>query len=152
MNKPYELSFMLSPPDGLNATLNKHWRGKRHYDRGIHRLVYYTTLGKIPPEPLGKFKLAFIRFSHRRYDFDNFVGALKPVVDGLRHAKIILNDSWKATGAWLVDQQIIRKTEQEKLWVYVTEAEGQTDVAGVFSGLNGSLRDLGRKYEGEKVA
>lgn len=48
--------------------------------------------GKQPKEPLEKCEVICTRFSSRKSDFDNLVASFKPVIDGLRDARIIKDD------------------------------------------------------------
>lgn len=50
---------------------------------------------KRPASPLIQCEMILTRFSTRECDFDNLVASFKPVVDGLKDAGVILDDSSK---------------------------------------------------------
>lgn len=49
------------------------------------------------------------------------VASFKPIVDGLIHAKIIADDSWKMVGAWTVDQKFRPRKEGQLITIKVEE-------------------------------
>jgi hypothetical protein len=75
----------------------------------------------IPLSPLAKAHIRLIRHSHRTLDFDGLVGSLKPVVDSLVSAGVILDDRWSVLGKWDVDQVFRPKKEGNLLEIYVSE-------------------------------
>lgn len=66
-------------------------------------------------------KISIIRHSHRMLDFDGLVGSLKPVVDALVTAGILLDDRWSVLGAWAVDQRFRSKKDGPLLDILVEE-------------------------------
>ncbi len=54
-------------------------------------------------------------------DFDGLVGSLKPVVDALVTAGILLDDRWSVLGAWSVDQKFREKKAGPMLEILVQE-------------------------------
>jgi hypothetical protein len=52
------------------------------------------SLGKRPEKPLTSFQITAIRHASRFLDYDNLVASLKPVLDGLKLAKVIEDDNW----------------------------------------------------------
>ncbi len=117
----YKLKFEIP---GTPPSLNKTLRLYRHSRNKIYKVWYDSvamlTVGKRPAKPLESAHIQIIRYNYRMMDYDGVVGSLKPVVDGLQHAGIIYDDSWKVIGAWHVDQQYIKKG-QEKIVVEVFE-------------------------------
>jgi hypothetical protein len=95
---------------------------------------------ELPMSPLTKAKLILRRFGHRELDFDGLVASFKPVVDGLCQIRqpsvkvgkkrikgeiiwpgVLIDDSYKITGPWDVDQKTIPKAEQTYITVRVEE-------------------------------
>jgi len=109
---------------GLPVSLNvggNHYHFQRNKERKRwHEEIAYASVGKKPKLPLEKVKLILIRFSSRTMDYDGIVGSFKPVVDGLIHAGIIINDTIKVTGQWDCDWKYapIRKG---KIYICVEE-------------------------------
>lgn len=96
-----------------NTALREHRFARNASNREWYRLVGAAVNGKRPVAPLGRAHVSVVRLGHRLLDFDNLVGGFKAVVDGLKHAQIIKDDSWKVIGAWSVDQvQVPKKTPQ----------------------------------------
>lgn len=83
-------------PDSLNAIFTKYW--SRRYTEAIKISGdIYWLLRAAFKKPIPKWYKAKIIFTGYNcgYDYDNFVGCLKPVMDGLKNTKIILDDSSK---------------------------------------------------------
>lgn len=74
---------------------------------------------KKPHEPLSRAQLSITRHFYRTLDFDGLVGSFKPVVDGLIHAGVIVDDNWRVLGAWQCDQQFRPKKEGPRLEVTI---------------------------------
>lgn len=121
----YELKLEIRwIPEALNVTLRAH-RMKR--DRAQKAWAAYlcaethAVRKKLPTSPLKSAELRLVRHSHRMLDFDGLVGSMKPVVDGLKAAGVILDDRWSVTGAWQVDQRFRPKAEGPLLEIHVLE-------------------------------
>ena len=78
-------------------------------------------MGKLPKSPLPMVSIEIIRHSHRTLDFDGAVASVKPVVDALVSAGVMIDDSWKVTGAWLVDQKFRPKSSGPILEIRIRE-------------------------------
>jgi hypothetical protein len=117
----YRLSFELP---GLPARANRLLGASKftkHKNASVwKRAVVYTTMGKLPPEPLTRVKLTLVRCNYRTLDYDSAVMCFKPVVDGLVVAGVLKNDTWAITGKWDVDQEYAPKSEA-KLKITVEE-------------------------------
>jgi hypothetical protein len=59
-------------------------------------------------------------------DYDGLVGSLKPVVDALVSAGIVLDDRWSVLGAWRVDQRFRPKKQGPLLEIQIEELPGET--------------------------
>lgn len=79
-------------PNTLNATYT-HWTKKAAEIKRWKNAVYYAChQEKIIGISLDKAVLEFTRYSSRECDFDNLVGSFKPILDGLRYARVIKDD------------------------------------------------------------
>lgn len=91
-------------PTGLNKKLNQHFRKRNEENQNWHSEIFYYTRGKQPPSPLRKCKISLVRYCKDPLDYDNLTASFKPIVDGLKVAGIIVDDGWKVTGKWDIDQ------------------------------------------------
>jgi hypothetical protein len=107
----------------LNVALRSNRFALHRQNKQWDRLIYCLLREKnaIPPSPLTKAHIRLIRHSHRTLDFDGLVGSLKPVVDSLVSAGVILDDRWNVLGKWDVDQIFRPKKEGNLLEIYVSE-------------------------------
>ena len=110
----YTIEFELRE---IPLLLNKLLRLNRH-PRNEYNKIWYTrislaTMGKRPRTPLKKVKISVYRFHERMADYDGVVGSFKPVIDGLVHARIIEDDSFKITGPWDVNQFKVTKKRKK---------------------------------------
>jgi len=109
----YQIEFELPIiPKSLNITLRMHPFVRNKHNKEIYEAVHLLTCSQKPPQPLQRAILTFVRCSSRFLDYDNCVGSLKPVVDGLRHAGIIADDTYQVTGPWDVKQEKCPTKEQ----------------------------------------
>ena len=53
-------------------------------------------------------------------DWDSVVASMKPVVDGLVRAGIMIDDTYKVTGPWEVDQKFLQKKQGKLLEVEIS--------------------------------
>lgn len=97
------LTFPFTPKP-LNKSLRTHYHARNRESKAWDGMIAVETIHKRPETPLPKAKLRLIRYSHRFLDFDGLVGSMKPVVDALVTCGILVDDSWKVTGPWEVDQ------------------------------------------------
>lgn len=56
-------------------------------------------------------------------DFDGMALSLKPIVDGLVNAGILLDDRYSITGNWTLDQQFRPRKMGQMMEVFVEEVE-----------------------------
>lgn len=80
-----------------------------------------------PTIPFKKAKIKIVRYfssPNKFRDYDNLVACMKPVVDGLKAAGIIVDDNYEATGQWSVSQ-IKTKEKSDYLMVTVKEWENE---------------------------
>ena len=89
----YKLKFNLP---GLPKTANGshgHWRTAAAERKKWRSAVSSSAFYFRPPAPLARARITLTRLSSSKPDFDNLVISFKPIVDGLKDAKIILDDS-----------------------------------------------------------
>ena len=106
----YQLNFKVSgQPLALNKVLRMHYHSRNKYNKRWYDIIHYAVWRQLPPKPLDKATITIILHLPKRYDYDGGVGALKPLIDGLVHAKVIRNDSYVVTGPWYVTQELCKK-------------------------------------------
>lgn len=111
--------------DRLPQSLNKGLRNNRYayhqkntnWDLHIFSLVR----NNLPPAPLEKAVITIIRHSNRMLDYDGLVGSMKPVVDALVTAGVLIDDRWGVTGKWNVDQQFRPKKDGPLLEIFIEQ-------------------------------
>ena len=118
----YEINLTLQTlPKSLNKTLRQHWRGQRKAGKVWDLEIQIALRGRLPLQPLQKARIRIVRHSWRSLDFDGLVGSLKPVVDALVTAGVLLDDKWTVVGAWDVDQKFRPKKDGPLLEIQVTD-------------------------------
>lgn len=87
----YTLKIPEATPS-LNRYSFAHWR-KQHGDkkRWLKHIIE-ASLWRVPIA-MQKRRVTIERVSHRELDVDNLYGGLKPVIDGLKKAKLIIDDN-----------------------------------------------------------
>ena len=122
MQPKYELRIELTElPQSLNKKLRKHWT-KNHRENNLwDTLIYQKVFRQLPPTPLKRAKLRIVKHFWRTMDFDGFVGSLKPVVDALVTAGVLIDDKWDVVGAWEVDQVFRAKKDGPLLQIDIIE-------------------------------
>jgi len=88
-----------SVPHSPNFLSNKHWGTKYAWRSAWHEEVWgrWQEVKRLYKNdfPLKKAKLTVLVYCIEPQDEDNFIASLKPVIDGLRHANIIEDDTPK---------------------------------------------------------
>ena len=114
-----EIELSIEPTDS-NRILGVNKYAKHKVFSRVKDEIAKLTTGKRPESPLEKFSIYVTRHSKRTLDYDNFIASLKPVIDGLRMAGIIKDDSWKYVHPQsLFTNQVI--SQEKKLVVKVVE-------------------------------
>lgn len=74
-----------------------HWAVKHTTRKSLKQEIALKTRGKCPVKPLELFTVHITRHCPARnfLDYDNMVTSFKAILDGLKNAGIIKNDSWK---------------------------------------------------------
>jgi len=92
----------------IPKSLNKAFRTNRFASNNLNkiwdRVIWEACKGQLPPEPLQNARIVIRRDFYRTLDYDGLVGSMKPVVDGLVTAGVLIDDSWKTLGVWDVSQ------------------------------------------------
>jgi Holliday junction resolvase RusA-like endonuclease len=112
----YVLQFELP---GLPRTTNGshgHWRTKAASVKKWKQAVFTKAWPRRPTEPLACAIITFTRCSSVEPDFDNLVISFKACMDGLRQAKIIVDDKKKNVG------------RPEYLWEYAPKGQGKIKI------------------------
>jgi hypothetical protein len=111
-------------PESLNKK-NTAGRWGRHKENKKWDMLIGLSIAdqgeSLPRSPLTKANVRFERKSHRFLDYDNFVASLKPVMDALVDAKVLLDDSWGVTGSWDCNQSFRPKANGPKLVIDIIE-------------------------------
>ena len=122
MAEKYILKIIVpGAPENLNAVIRMKRQQYNRVKKNWHQVIWALTVSHRPPTPLKKFKIRIIRYSARMLDFDGLVGSMKPLVDGLRHSRIIRDDSWPMTGPWDVSQEFRPEKEGKQVYLEVRE-------------------------------
>lgn len=118
----YQISLTLhSLPDSLNKALRGHRAKYFSKNKKWDFLIAGMCRGKLPPKPLEKARIRIVRHFWRTLDYDGLVGSMKPIVDALVSAGVIIDDNWKVLGAWEIDQQFRPKSQGPLLEIIVEE-------------------------------
>ena len=80
-------------PESPNEVRRFHWRYRYRHD-SLWREIWYAVRAAGPlPEPYTKARVQIERRSRGRLDPDNLVACMKPVIDALRHANVLADDT-----------------------------------------------------------
>ena len=102
----YKLFLQLDRlPKSLNKALRTHHFKNHKANKSWDLIIAVEIGGKTPARRLSKASITIVRHSHRMLDYDGLVGSLKPVVDALVSAGVLVDDSWPVVGRWHVDQK-----------------------------------------------
>lgn len=122
------ITFRYSDTDSLNVMLRKNRFTAHKLNKIVYHNVWALTANQKPAKPIEFPRFQFIRYAEKQrfYDWENLNAGLKPIVDGLRHAGIIVNDSYQRTGPWMVSQIAVSKGQgawwQCTIWDSETES------------------------------
>jgi hypothetical protein len=85
-------------PLALNEMLRIGWRHRHRHNKLWNKEVFYALhqAGYMQSRtPYAKARVTIDRGGRREMDFDNLIGTVKPVVDALRYAHVLVDDSPK---------------------------------------------------------
>tara|TARA_R110002020_G_scaffold202016_1_gene404986 strand:+ start:1609 stop:2088 length:480 start_codon:yes stop_codon:yes gene_type:complete len=118
----YKIFFEIPKiPPSLNKTFRTHYHVRNKIFKEWYQLIQDQVKGKEPPSPLPRCRIEVERCFYRMLDYDGLVASLKPAIDGLIHSSIILDDTYKITGPWIVTQSFRKKKEGPLLKVKIYE-------------------------------
>lgn len=121
MKDPYVLHLEIPTlPLSLNQKLRGHWRKAHKENQAWDLLIASMVRGRKPKAPLEKARIRVLRHHYRFLDYDGCIGSLKPVIDALVTAGVLIDDSWPVVGAWDVSQAFRPKKDGPLLEVWVT--------------------------------
>ena len=127
MTKEIGVSFRVDHiPKSLNSTLSLKTRSYHQYNRykqDWKTIVQSCVSSMIPSNPIKSPLIKITRYYYRFLDYDNLVGSMKPLVDGLVSCRIIEDDNYETTGQWDVSQEKVPKKDGGYLEVIVTSKE-----------------------------
>lgn len=111
-------------PVSLNQLLNMKTRSYHQYNNykkdWTERIVLRTKQLK-PKKPFERIRLKIVSHRHLFLDYDNLVGAMKPIADALVEAGIFIDDKFTTTGQWDVSQVKIPKKQQGFVEIEIRE-------------------------------
>lgn len=115
-----ELEISIAPTDS-NRILGVNKFAKGNIFKKVKNEVVHLVHGKGPKTPLTSFKISAERFSPQYMDLDNCYSMLKPYIDGLKLAGVILDDGWQFLNC---DNYKIKQTKckEKKIVLIVEEA------------------------------
>lgn len=118
----YQLSLTLHClPKSLNKALRAGRYANNRQNHQFDFLIAGMVRGKLPAKPLEKARIRIVRHFWRNLDYDGLVGSLKPVVDALVSAGVLVDDNWGVTGPWDVTQEFRPKKDGPLLEVVITD-------------------------------
>jgi len=82
-------------PETPNNFLGFHWRHRQRNSALWQQEISYALVGRRPPEPYAKARVSIERCSRGEMDPDNLVACVKPIIDALRYACVLVDDSPK---------------------------------------------------------
>ncbi len=129
--RPYMLTIEVhgDVPPATNAILGAHWRVKHENAVKWKKIIIPPLAPFLPEKPLEQAQISACRYSHRMVDFDGLVASLKPVIDSLKDAGVIIDDRWSVTGRWNVFQEFRPKKQGQSLVICVSAHCGPGDIA-----------------------
>lgn len=93
----YRLEFTLH---GLPSSPNsrRHWRLVHKENESWYRSIYLAVGDRRPLAPCQFAQVTLTRISALEPDYDNLCASFKPVLDGLRYARVLIDDKKKNVG------------------------------------------------------
>ena len=108
-------------PKSLNKAFGAGRWGRSKQNKMFDLMIASMLRGSLPAKPLQKAHISLTRHFYRTLDYDGLVGSLKPVVDALVTAGLLIDDNWKVLGVWDCDQKFRAKKLGPLLVVKVTQ-------------------------------
>lgn len=82
-------------PCSPNDLLGYHWRHRQRNSKLWQQEINCALVGRKPEQPYPCAYIAIVRCGHGELDEDNLTGSVKPIIDALRYAKVLVDDSPK---------------------------------------------------------
>ena len=115
MSKSTPIQFTIAPPPpSPNKMLRLHYFQRNDITHGIYTQVLAAVRAITIKRPVFGHRLIVIeakRHAPRKMDPDNFIGSLKPVIDGLRQCGAIADDTVKQVQIGDCRQHIAKRSE-----------------------------------------
>lgn len=77
----------------LNRLLRVHWGSRRRYQKGFEEIAELVKRESEIPPAKKKRELYIIQYRQKLLDKDNLYGSVKPLVDALKKAGLLVDDS-----------------------------------------------------------
>lgn len=120
-----KIKFEIRPnPRSPNKRERAHWTVRHRAGKEIAWKVWVGVLLQKKGRSVPKFELVEIhakRYAIRLMDRDNFIGSLKPVIDGLVTCKVIGDDDPQTVHFGTMEQIKVRSLAEEHLEITVEE-------------------------------
>jgi len=102
-------------PPSPNRILGKHWSVKA----GEKNAWVLLVRGQVLPKPVQKFRcrVAIRLFHPRQYDKDNLYASVKPVVDALKHWRLIRDDSSEWLDLDVQQEKCPKKFQRTEIYI-----------------------------------
>ena len=112
------------PPPSLNVLLNMHYRDRVKLKKRIRREVWVQVVAQERRHPLlFPVTISGTRWGKQRLDPDNLIGSLKPVIDALRWAMVIDDDTEKHVSIGAIKQRKLPKGQVARLELTIKRRE-----------------------------
>jgi hypothetical protein len=109
-------------PMGLNESYKHSASRYRHaYTKKWHNHIRDLCWNKVPEQPFKYCEIKILRHYYLFRDYDNLVGGMKPLIDGLVRCKVLEDDNYALTGPWRVGQIKNKKSEGHQIELWITE-------------------------------
>lgn len=119
------IHFCVRPnPPSPNVRERLHWsaRNRLNVEIAWRVLIGVQLSQKSPSRPsYDKVIIHATRYCIKFMDRDNFIGSLKPVIDGLVACRVIPEDNTSVVWLGDMDQKRVRKKDEQRLEIRVEE-------------------------------
>ncbi len=85
--------------------------------------VGQALIGKLPPKPLKKAEISFVRYSYRFLDFDNLCSSFSNTLNALVTCGVLVDDSWGVIGKPEYDQVKVDR-DQSRIKIMIAGNNG----------------------------
>ena len=100
-------------PYNMSNQTHIHWTEKKKWTDAWHAAVLVAVSESTErPQNLARAHITIILYKHQPFDPDGAVNAIKPVLDGLRYAHVIQNDTTKHIKLSVKQKKVAHKNEE----------------------------------------